>query len=200
MLEGVCFNALNVTPHGLEVRVSYDANIRELTITRNIVDEMLPIFEGTVLHEPTGPGDVYRPTPVAHYDDKGWTISQSVVSQSQEVKQPNPNYPFQHHPASNYWFLKGRDLGLMAGKFGKKKNAKDKFNKDKAGKKPGTPKSKGSGPYDRQSVSFEGRKGPDESSLLTVSEVDRDNLSHETVENRDPIEESDDENVILPQV
>ena len=130
----------------------------DLTFTKNIIDEMIPIFEGTVLHGPTGPGDVYRPTPVSHYDEKGWTISQSTVSQDQEVKQPNPNYPFQHHPASNYWFPKGRSLGYVAGKIGsaygkdksgKQKNAKDKFNKDKTGKKSGTPKNKGSGPYDR---------------------------------------------------
>ena len=69
-------------------------------------------------------------------------------------------------------------------KSGKQKNAKDKFNKDKTGKKSGTPKNKGSGPYDRHSVSVEGRKGPDESSLLTVSEVDKDNFPQETVENR----------------
>ena len=47
-------------------------------------------------------------------------------------------------------------------KLGKNKNPKDKFSKDK-GKKVGTPKNKGSGPYDRQSV--ERKKGPDESFL-----------------------------------
>ena len=64
VLEGVHFNGLYVTPNGLEVRVSYNSNIRELTFTKNIIDEMLPVFEGTVLHQPTGPADVYRPKPV----------------------------------------------------------------------------------------------------------------------------------------
>ena len=95
-------------------------------------------------------------------------ISQSTVSQDQEPKQQNPDYPLQHHPASNHWFLKGKTLGMMAGKIGraynkdklgKNENAKDKFSKDKQkGKKMGTPKNKGSGPYDRQSVSVERRK------------------------------------------
>ena len=67
-------------------------------------------------------------------------------------------------------------------KSGKQKNAKDKLNKNKAGKRSGTPKSKGSGPYDRQSVSVEGRKGVDESSLLTVSEFDGYHMSQKTEE------------------
>ena len=93
VLEGVHFNGLYVTPNGLEVRVSYNAHIRELTFTKNIIDEMTPIFEGTVLHEPTGPADVYRPKSVQHYDEKGKMISQSTVTQDQEPEQQNTDYP-----------------------------------------------------------------------------------------------------------
>ena len=56
----------------------------------------------------------------------------------------------------------------------------------------GTPKSKGSGPYDRQSSTADGRKGVEECSLVTVSEFGKDNLSQKTEDaegHRDPIPE-----------
>ena len=196
VLEGVYFNGLNVTPNGLEIRVSYNANIREIRFTKNIVDDMMPIFEGTVLHEPTGPADVYRPRPVDHYAEKGKMISQTTVNQNQEPDQQNTIYPLQHHPSSSMWYEKGKKEGLMAAfqfgkdKMSKNKNQKDKFGKDKG--KKSSPKNKGAGPYDRQSV--ERKKGPDESSQFSVSEAEKDDLSVKTREEIDTIQETDDEN------
>ena len=66
VLSRVHFNGVNVLPTGLELRVIYDGDIRHSSFTKNTVDDQRVQHTGPVIHQKTGPGDIFKSVPIPH--------------------------------------------------------------------------------------------------------------------------------------
>ena len=80
VLEKVHFRGVNVNPNGLEIRVQHRARIDNITFTRNVRNQERALFRGPLLHQTTGPGDVFIPQNVDHYGLTNHEVNQTTVN------------------------------------------------------------------------------------------------------------------------